>query len=118
MRFVIISILASSCLANRIPPLAEPSSYPTGDVELIHAGEAAREDGFYFTDANFRQAFKAMRFREIDLQEKLAEAQMQQEQDEKALKIDAFCSKWCFPLGIIGGFLGGGALGIWAASKK
>jgi hypothetical protein len=90
----------------------------TRGYELVSTGETVREDGLFVTIPNAREILKAQRFREFDLQEKLEEAKLQQEQDAKALKIDAFCSKWCFPLGLIGGFIGGGALGIWAASKK
>ncbi len=89
----------------------------TEQYELIGAGERAREDGLFLTIPAARDVLKAQRMKEIDLQEQLAEKELEHDSDAKALKLDAFCQRWCFPLGILLGTVGGTFAG-WAASKK
>lgn len=116
MRWLMISILASSCAAATVKP--QPSSMETAQYELIEAGQPAREDGLFLTIPAARDVLKAQRMKEIDMQEQLAQTQLERDDGAKALKLDAFCQRWCFPLGVLAGSLVGGGFGIWAASKK
>jgi hypothetical protein len=113
-----ISIAASSCAAVRAQPASQPASMSASGYELVSEGEPARADGLFLTIPSAREMLKAQRLRELDLQEQLAESNLQRDAADKQLALDQFCAKWCLPLGLIGGTILGGAFGIWAGSKK
>lgn len=116
--WLMIGILANSCAASRVVPASMPASMETGGAELVQQGEKARADGVFFTIPAFRDNLLTMRLREIDLNEQIAESNLQRDAADKKVVAENWCLRWCLPIGLIVGTFTGGAFGIWAGSKK
>ena len=108
---------ASSCAAS-LQPTSMPASAETEAYVSINQAEPAPADGFFLSIPAARAVLKAQRLRELDLQEQLAEADLQRDAAEKKEALDIWCARWCLPIGLVLGIAGGSAFGAWAGSKK
>lgn len=108
MRTSIIAIVlaATSCASVRVAPASQPSSLPD-EYMAVTPGYMVPEPGFYLTMAGAVNELTLQSNHELEIQKQLKIMQLERDTDAKQLSRDEWCSRWCLPLGVVGGLIAG-----------
>ncbi len=105
-----IAILIGLASCAHVQPASMPASEPWF-VELT-SGQPAPGDGYFGSESSVKEMLKAHSVHDLGMQEQLEHERLLRTADDKALATRDFCSKWCLPLGGIGGLILGVFVGL------
>lgn len=100
---------------NALSPQA--STLPTEYIS-VHPGFVASEPGFFLSLPGAVAELIAQSNHELEIQKQLTIMQKERDADAMQMARDEWCSKWCLPLGGLGGVVVGAILGGVVASLR